>query len=241
MACLRSSEHGRAAPRGSAGTGSGGSPCSRRCVGHPRALRLAGAALDRAVAHGRRADAGSCESLTGENHALEQARRALCAIRVARARGAPARHGAPGRAPLRDRRASRASLATVVSYALENALFQWRRASTARGASEPARSDLDRAADAVVEELRRRLGLELRGAASSCELYAADTDWATGLAGRHAAGTDAGRVVDAAFSRYAREASRLRRRARARVTTRGPEAQRSVVVAVRRRRRRRRG
>ena len=39
------------------------------------------------------------------------------------------------------------------------------------------------------------------------ELYAADTDWATGLAGRHAAGTDAAAVVDAAFSRYAREAS----------------------------------
>ena len=39
------------------------------------------------------------------------------------------------------------------------------------------------------------------------DFYGADTDWATGLAGRHAAGTDAATVVDAAFSRYAREAS----------------------------------
>ena len=33
------------------------------------------------------------------------------------------------------------------------------------------------------------------------------TDWATELAARHAAGTDAAAVVDAAFARYAREAS----------------------------------
>jgi len=39
------------------------------------------------------------------------------------------------------------------------------------------------------------------------DLYAADTDWATELARRHAAGTDAAAVVDAAFARYAREAS----------------------------------
>jgi len=94
-----------------------------------------------------------------------------------------------------------------VSYAPENALFQWREGDRRlREASEPARADLDRAADAVVEELRRRLGSmfmlgELVG------LYVADTDWATELARRHAAGTDAASVVDAAFGRYAREAS----------------------------------
>ena len=94
-----------------------------------------------------------------------------------------------------------------MSYALENALFQWREGEhRLRGASEPARSDLDRAADAVVEELRRRLGSSFV-VGELVELYAADTDWATGLAGRHAAGTDAAAVVDAAFSRYAREAS----------------------------------
>jgi hypothetical protein len=94
-----------------------------------------------------------------------------------------------------------------VSYGLENALFQWREGEQRlRGASEPARSDLDRAADAVVEELRRRLGSSFV-VGELVELYASDTDWATGLAGRHAAGTDAAAVVDAAFSRYAREAS----------------------------------
>jgi hypothetical protein len=39
------------------------------------------------------------------------------------------------------------------------------------------------------------------------ELYAEGTDWATEVAARHAAGTDAAAVVDAAFARYAREAS----------------------------------
>ena len=94
-----------------------------------------------------------------------------------------------------------------MSYAQENALFQWREGERRlREMGEPARADLDRAADAVVEELRRRLGsafvLE-----ELVDLYAADTDWATELARRHAAGTDAASVVDAAFSRYAREAS----------------------------------
>jgi hypothetical protein len=94
-----------------------------------------------------------------------------------------------------------------VSYAPENALFQWREGERRlRGESEPARADLDRAADAVVEELRRRLGsMFMLGELVS--LYVADTDWATELARRHAAGTDAASVVDAAFGRYAREAS----------------------------------
>jgi hypothetical protein len=58
----------------------------------------------------------------------------------------------------------------------------------------------------VVEELRRRLGSTfLLG--ELVDLYGDDTDWATDLARRHAAGTDAASVVDAAFSRYARESS----------------------------------
>jgi hypothetical protein len=92
-------------------------------------------------------------------------------------------------------------------YAVENALFQWRdgeRRVTA--VPEPARADLDRAADAVVEELRRRLGSRFL-LDELAELYAQGTDWATDLARRHAAGGDAATVVDAAFNRYAREAS----------------------------------
>ena len=46
-----------------------------------------------------------------------------------------------------------------MAYALENALFQWRDGDRRlAGTSEPARADLDRAADVVVEELRKRLG-----------------------------------------------------------------------------------
>ena len=88
-----------------------------------------------------------------------------------------------------------------MSYSQENALYQWREGERrVRETNEPARADLERAADAVVEELRFVLS-EL------VDFYGADTDWATDLAGRHAAGTDAATVVDAAFSRYAREAS----------------------------------
>jgi hypothetical protein len=94
-----------------------------------------------------------------------------------------------------------------MAYALENALFQWREGNRiVTGTSEPARADLELAVDAVVEELRRRLGSSFI-AQELADLYAAGTDWATELARRHAAGGDATAVVDAAFNRYAREAS----------------------------------
>jgi hypothetical protein len=92
-------------------------------------------------------------------------------------------------------------------YAVENALYQWRdgeRRVTA--APELARADLDRTADAVVEELRRRHGSRFL-LDELAELYAHGTDWAIEVARRHAAGDDAAIVVDAAFNRYAREAS----------------------------------
>ncbi len=94
-----------------------------------------------------------------------------------------------------------------MAYTVENALFQWREGErTLASAPEPARSDLDRAADAVIEELRRRLGSSFV-VEELADLYARDTDWANGIAWRHAAGGDAAAVVDAAFNRYAREAS----------------------------------
>jgi hypothetical protein len=94
-----------------------------------------------------------------------------------------------------------------MAYALENALYQWRDGERRLADTpEPARADLDLAADTVVKALRKRLGSsflleELAG------LYERGTDWATELAARNAAGTDAAAVVDAAFGRYAREAS----------------------------------
>jgi hypothetical protein len=92
-------------------------------------------------------------------------------------------------------------------YAVENALYQWRDGERRiTDAPEPARADLERAAEAVVEELRRRLGSRFV-LDELADLYARGTDWAMDLARRHAAGTDAASVVDAAFNRYAREAS----------------------------------
>jgi hypothetical protein len=92
-------------------------------------------------------------------------------------------------------------------YALENALYQWREGEARLAATpEPARMDLERAADVVVEELRRRLGSSFV-LDELADLYAESTDWATELADRRGAGTDSAAVVDAAFARYAREAS----------------------------------
>ena len=94
-----------------------------------------------------------------------------------------------------------------MAYALENALFQWRDGDRRLAETpEPARADLDEAADAVVEELRKRLGSTFL-LEELADLYARGTDWATELARRHAAGTDSAAVVDAAFARYARESS----------------------------------
>jgi hypothetical protein len=94
-----------------------------------------------------------------------------------------------------------------MAYALENALFQWRDGDRRLAATpEPARADLDEAAAAVIEELRKRLGSTFL-LEELADLYARDTDWAIELARRHAAGTDAAAVVDAAFARYARESS----------------------------------
>jgi choline dehydrogenase-like flavoprotein len=94
-----------------------------------------------------------------------------------------------------------------MAYALENALYQWRDGDRRLAeSSEPARADLERAADVVVEELRKRLGSSFL-LEELADFYQEGTDWATELAGRHRAGTDAAAVVDAAFARYAREAS----------------------------------
>jgi hypothetical protein len=94
-----------------------------------------------------------------------------------------------------------------LAYAVENALFQWREGERRVAETpEPARADLERAVAVVVEELRRRLGSSFV-LDELADLYGEGTDWATGLAGRHGAGTDSATVADAAFGWYAREAS----------------------------------
>jgi hypothetical protein len=92
-----------------------------------------------------------------------------------------------------------------VAYSLDNALFQWREGERRLADTpDPARADLERAVAGVVDELRKRLGSSF---ILDADLYGEGTDWATDLADRHGAGTDAALVVDAAYARYAREAS----------------------------------
>jgi hypothetical protein len=92
-------------------------------------------------------------------------------------------------------------------YAIENAVFQWEEGERRlRDAPELERADLLRAVDAVIEELRRRLGSSFT-TAELADLYAENPDWASDIAQREAAGTDSPWVVDAAFSRYVREAA----------------------------------
>ena len=94
-----------------------------------------------------------------------------------------------------------------MAYALENALFQWEEGERRLRDSPPLeRADLERATDAVGAELRRRLGSSFT-VDELADFYASGVDWARDLAQRESAGTDAGWVVDAAFGRYAREAS----------------------------------
>ncbi len=93
-----------------------------------------------------------------------------------------------------------------MTYALENAIFQWEEGERRlREAPELERRDLERALAAVQDELRCRLGSSF-SVDELAALYGGGVDWATGLADAHAAGTDAPWVVDAAFHRYAREA-----------------------------------
>ncbi len=94
-----------------------------------------------------------------------------------------------------------------MSYAVENAIFQWEDGERhIRQTPEPARGQLDRAVMLVLDELRRRLGSAFT-VEELADFYARDVDWASDIAQREAAGTDSASVVDAAFNRYAREAT----------------------------------
>ena len=93
----------------------------------------------------------------------------------------------------------------------ETANYQWQQGER-RLRSEPAerRRLLDRVTEALVAELRRRLG----GRFSSAELvalYEAGTSWCLQIAMKVAPedpwAWNAGVVVDAAFARYLREAA----------------------------------
>jgi hypothetical protein len=94
-----------------------------------------------------------------------------------------------------------------LSYALENALYLWQDGERrVREAPEPYQAHLDRAVAMLVDELRRRLGGTFV-VDELAALYGEGTDWANDFAAKHAGSADASDVVDAAFGRYAREAS----------------------------------
>jgi hypothetical protein len=95
-----------------------------------------------------------------------------------------------------------------VSY--ENAIDQWRRGER-RLAAEPRErgSLLERVTDALVGELRQRLGGRF-SSAELVELYGRGTAWCLPVAMKVAPedpwAWEAGLVADAAFARYLREA-----------------------------------
>jgi hypothetical protein len=92
----------------------------------------------------------------------------------------------------------------------ENAIYQWRQGERRLKAATLERArPLERVTDALVAELRRRLG----GRFSSqelVELYERGTDWCLQIAMTVAPedpwAWDSSTVVDAAFGRYLREA-----------------------------------
>jgi hypothetical protein len=96
-----------------------------------------------------------------------------------------------------------------VSY--EVAIYQWQQGERRlRAAPSEHRSLLERVIDALVAELRRRLGGRFI-ADELVELYDAGTSWCLQVAMKVAPADpwawEAGIVVDAAFARYLREAS----------------------------------
>jgi hypothetical protein len=93
-----------------------------------------------------------------------------------------------------------------VPYAVENAIYQWQDGERrVRDAPESEREQLVRAVEAVLDELRRRLGSSFV-LDELADLYAAGTEWAEEIAALRAPAGQASAVVDAAFARYAREA-----------------------------------
>lgn len=90
-----------------------------------------------------------------------------------------------------------------MAYGVQSALFQWQ--DGARRVQQ-APEDEDRAVTAVVDALRRRLGSTFT-LDELAELYADGVDWAWEIASRRVTGGDASAAVNAAFFRYAREAT----------------------------------
>ncbi len=93
-----------------------------------------------------------------------------------------------------------------MSGSVESALLQWGEGERRlRDLDDGDRTAHERAAGAVLGELRRRLGSSFT-LEELAELYARDVDWATDVAWQRGAQAEAASVVDAAFGRYAHAA-----------------------------------
>jgi hypothetical protein len=93
----------------------------------------------------------------------------------------------------------------------ENAIYQWRQGERRLRAAPPERAQLlQRVTDALVAELRRRLGGRF-SSAELVDLYEGGNAWCLQVAMKVAPADpwawEAGLVVDAAFARYLREAA----------------------------------
>jgi hypothetical protein len=93
----------------------------------------------------------------------------------------------------------------------ENAVYQWRQGERRmRAAPAERRVPLERVTDALVAELRRRLGGRF-STEELVELYGRSAAWCLQVAMKAAPedpwAWEAGVVVDAAFGRYLREAA----------------------------------
>jgi hypothetical protein len=93
----------------------------------------------------------------------------------------------------------------------ENANYQWQQGERRMRSAPPERIPLlDRVVEALVAELRRRLGGRF-SAEELAALYDAGTSWCLSLAMSVAPedpwAWEAGVVIDAAFARYLREAA----------------------------------
>lgn len=94
---------------------------------------------------------------------------------------------------------------------IESARYQWLQGERRLAAAPPERRRLlERVVDALVAELRRRLGGRF-SAEELADLYDAGTSWSLPVAMRVAPedpwAWEAGVVADAAFARYVREAA----------------------------------
>jgi hypothetical protein len=93
----------------------------------------------------------------------------------------------------------------------ENAIYQWRQGERRMRSAPPERhATLERVSDAIVAELRRRLGGRF-STDELVELYERGTSWCLQVAMKVAPeqpwAWEAGVVIDAAFARYLREAT----------------------------------